>query len=155
LTLASVASFADGRVDLKTGWHIQSSCVAKEPGEQISTRAYRPQGWISAAVPTTVLAAQVAAGIFKDPYFGMNLPDLPGTTHPIGRMFATLPMDPASPYACAWWYRTEFTVPASFKGKQAWLHFDGVNYRANVWLNGKQIANSNDMQGMWREWEYN
>ena len=36
-----------------------------------------------------------------------------------------------------------------------WLKFDGINYRANIWLNGKQIANSNEVAGAWRTYEFN
>ena len=46
-------------------------------------------------------------------------------------------------------------VPASYKGKTVWLKFNGINYRANIWLNGKQIANSDDVAGAWRTYEFN
>ncbi len=54
-----------------------------------------------------------------------------------------------------WWYRKEFVLPASFKGKSIWLNFGGINYRANIWLNGKQIAKSDDVAGAWRTYEFN
>jgi len=137
-------------------WQIHSACSIKVDGGIISTSTFGPHEWLPATVPTTVLAAQVAAGLYADPYYGMNLRNIPGNdAHPIQKMFANLPMPADSPYACPWWYRTEFTVPAAMRGKQVWLHFGGINYRADVWVNGKQIANSNDMAGMWREWEFN
>ena len=46
-------------------------------------------------------------------------------------------------------------APAGFKGKSIWLNFRGINYRANIWLNGKQIANSDDVAGAWRTYEFN
>src|SRR5690242_14648610 len=156
--LCSIPLFAqsDNRHYLRSGWQIESGCKVTETGDILSTPAYKPKRWLPATVPTTVLAAQVAAGLYPDPYFGMNLRNIPGNnSHPIQKMFAVLPMPADSPYACPWWYRTEFTVPAAMRGKQVWLHFGGVNFRANVWVNGKQIANSNDMAGMWREWEFN
>jgi exo-1,4-beta-D-glucosaminidase len=55
----------------------------------------------------------------------------------------------------SWWYRKQFTVPASDKEKNIWLNFKGINYRANIWLNGKQIANSNQVAGAWRTYEFN
>ena len=51
-------------------------------------------------------------------------------------------MDPQSPYAVPWWYRTTFRVPAAMRGKRVTLHFDGINYRANIWLNGQALADS-------------
>ncbi len=101
-----------------------------------------------------MLAAQVAAGEFPDPYFGRNLRSIPGTDYPIGKIFSRLPMSPSSPYACPWWYRTRFTVPGTARGKTLWLRFAGINYRANIWINGKQLARSNDVAGAYRTYEF-
>src|ERR1019366_6475781 len=40
------------------------------------------------------------------------------------------------------------------KGKTVWLAFDGINFRANVWLNGRQIASARKMAGAWRLFEF-
>ena len=114
---------------------------------------YRTNGWIDADVPGTVLGSQVAAGVFRDPFFGMNLRKIPGEDYPIGKIFGYLPMSDKSPYHCAWWYRTEFAFPAG-DGKTTWLHFDGINYRANIWLNGKQIATSDEVAGAFRAYDF-
>ena len=159
------------RLDLHTGWQLQSACVLQGSttgpaglknnggpgfdGEIFSSPLYRPIGWMSANVPTTIVAAQVAAGVIKDPFYGMNLRTLPGMDYPIGSMFSNLAMLDNSPYKCSWWYRTQFRLPASFSGHSVALHLDGVNYRADVWLNGKQIANKNDIAGTWRVFELN
>ena len=116
---------------------------------------YRPIGWIATTVPNTVVAAQVAAGLIKDPYYGMNLRKLPGMDYPLGSMFSNLAMVDTSPYKCGWWFRTQFRLPANFLGKAIALHLDGVNYRADVWLNGKQIASKNDVAGTWRVFDLN
>jgi exo-1,4-beta-D-glucosaminidase len=159
------------RLDLHTGWQLQSACVLQGSttgpaglkndggpgfdGEILSSALYRPIGWMSASVPTTIVAAQVAAGAIKDPFYGMNLRKLPGMDYPIGGMFSNLAMLDSSPYKCGWWYRTQFRLPASFSGHSVALHLDGVNYRADVWLNGKQIATKNDIAGTWRVFELN
>src|SRR5581483_2743568 len=80
------------RIDLKTGWHLQSGCKIKETGERISTISYQPHGWITTSVPATVVAAQVAAGQLPDPYEGDNLRKIPGTDYPVGKLFSRLPM---------------------------------------------------------------
>ena len=122
----------------------------------ISSATFRHEGWYRATVPATVLAAQVASGEFKDPYFGMDLRKIPGMTYPIGlNSFSNLPMDKDSPYACSWWYRTEFQLPRSYTGKNLWVHFQGINYRANIWLNGRKLADSKDVQGAYRIYEFN
>ena len=159
------------RLDLRSGWQLQSACVLQGSttgpaglkdsthpgldGETLSSPLYRPIGWISTAVPSTVVAAQVAAGIIKDPFHGMNLRRLPGMDYPIGSQFANLAMVDDSPYKCGWWYRAQFHLPASFAGRTVALHLDGVNYRADVWLNGNQIASKNEIAGTWRVFELN
>lgn len=135
---------------------LQSSRKLNDGGEVLSSRSYQPKGWYRTTVPATVLAAQVAAGEFGDPYFGMNLRKLPGMTYPIGlNSFSNVPMEKDSPYACSWWYRTEFQVPRGYAGRVLWLNFRGINYRANIWLNGRRLADSREVQGAYRLYEFN
>jgi exo-1,4-beta-D-glucosaminidase len=101
-----------------------------------------------------VLAAQVSGGQFKDPYFDRNLRAIPGTDYPIGKVFSRMPMSPNSPYACPWWYRTRFAVPATARGRTLWLRFGGINYRANIWINGQQLAASTEVAGAYRTYEF-
>ncbi len=159
--LAGAASFAqssskssDGNFPLNDGWALQSSAKVSEKGEAIASPSFQPKGWMSATVPTTVVAAQVKSGLLPDPDYGMNLRQFPGVSYPIGGNFSNLPMPPDSPYAVSWWYRKEFTLPKDFAGKTVWLNFRGINYRGNIWLNGKQIANSDQVAGAWRTYEF-
>ena len=149
-------AYADGTsaMVLHEGWRMQSACKLQAAGESISTATYRPEGWLATTVPSTVLAAQVADGIYKNPYYGTNLRDIPGTTYPVGRNFANLPMPDDSPYRCGWWYRNEFVVPASERGRTLWLRFKGINYRADIWINGKHIADSSQVAGAYRTYEF-
>jgi exo-1,4-beta-D-glucosaminidase len=156
LALAQSTSRLDvGRHSLNSGWMLQSSAQAGEKGDIISTPAFQPKNWIKADVPTTVVAAQVKAGLLPDPLFGMNLRQYPGVAYPIGANFSNLPMPPDSPYGVSWWYRKEFALPKDYAGKTVWLNFRGINYRGNIWLNGKQIANSDHVAGAWRTYEFN
>lgn len=99
------------------------------------------------------MAAQVNAGVIKDPYFGMNLRSVPGTSYEIGTVFTRQNMPADSPYNCSWWYRTEFTAPAIAEGHHANLHFNGITYRANIWVNGTQIADAQHIVGTFRHYE--
>jgi exo-1,4-beta-D-glucosaminidase len=145
---------APGRVTrLHEGWTLQSGCGLRDTGAVISTAAFHPGGY-RISVPATVLAGQVAAGEFKDPYFGLNLREVPGSTYPIGENFSNLPMPQDSPYQCSWWYRKEFAAPASEAGGRLWLHFGGINYRANIWLNGKQVADATKVAGAYRTYDF-
>jgi exo-1,4-beta-D-glucosaminidase len=150
----SVPTFAS-EIALHDGWNLQSACKITATGEAISTTAFHPEGWIAASVPSTVVAAQVAAGEIKDPYFGVNLRKIPGETYPIGQNFSNLPMDENSPYHCGWWYRKAFHVPAADRGKIFWLRFGGINNRADVWVNGKKIADQSQVAGAYRTYEFN
>ena len=146
---------AEPKLMLHEGWSLQTSAKVEAKGEIISTPQFSPQGWHSATVPTTVVAALIKDKTFPDPFFGTNLREYAGMNYPIGGNFSNIAMAPDSPYAVSWWYRKTFEVPASFKGKTVWLKFDGINYKANIWLNGKQIAKSDDVAGAWRTYELN
>ena len=143
------------KLPLHEGWKLQSSRKVSGTGEAISSQGYSTGGWYTITVPTTVVAAQVASGEFKDPYFGMNLRQLPGMTYPIGlNSFSNLPMEKDSPYADSWWYREEFQLPAEYAGRTVWLNFQGINYRANIWLNGRKLADSREVAGAYRTYEF-
>ncbi len=141
-------------VSLRDGWQIQSSQNVPDRGEAISTTDYKTATWYSASVPTTVLAALVADHIYADPFFGMNLRSVPGVEYPIGQGFSNIMMPPGSPFACPWWYRTEFNMPVVGLRKRLWLQFDGINFRANIWVNGHQIAGSEKIAGTFRSYEF-
>jgi exo-1,4-beta-D-glucosaminidase len=139
---------------LRQGWMIRSSAGITESGAILSTTSYKPAGWQPATLPSTVLSALVRDKVYPDPYAGMNLRQIPGTAYGIGLNFSNLGMPADSPFAKSWWYRTEFPLSADYRGKTIWLAFDGINFRANVWLNGKQIAAADKMAGAWRLFEF-
>jgi exo-1,4-beta-D-glucosaminidase len=145
----------ESELPLRDGWALQTSAKVESKGEAISTPQFTPTGWHHASVPTTVVAALVKDKTYSDPFPGMTLRSLPGMNYPVGANFSNIAMAPDSPFAVSWWYRKQFEVPASYKNKTIWLKFNGINYRANIWLNGKQIANSDDIAGAWRTYELN
>jgi exo-1,4-beta-D-glucosaminidase len=134
---------------LTAGWEIQSSDKVKENGDIISTGKFKPDGWYAASVPSTVLAALCKNGVFPDPYFGENLRKIPGYQDGI---WYSMPDN--SPFRIPYWYRTEFRLPQEYIGRKIWLHFDGINYKANIWLNGKRIADSSSVVGMFRRFAF-
>jgi exo-1,4-beta-D-glucosaminidase len=144
-------------IPLHRGWVLQTSAKVKDTGDVISKAGYIPKGWIPTTVPATVVAAQDAAGEFKqygDLFVGMNLRKLPGMEYKIGDIFNMREMPDGSPYAVPWWYRTEFTVPPANAKRQLALHFDGINCRANIWINGKQLAEAKDVAGAYHIQEF-
>ncbi|WP_295128828.1 glycoside hydrolase family 2 protein [uncultured Chitinophaga sp.] len=123
-------------VFLGKGWQMQHFPKAGAGGETISTKTYKPDGWQPAIVPGTVLTSLVANKVYPDPYFGdankrllHKIPDMADA----GREFYH------------YWFRNSFRVPATLTGKRLWLRLHGINYRAEIWLNGQKLG---DMAGM-------
>src|SRR3989442_10089043 len=111
-SILGAASAAEaGHRALKTGWWLQSSARGLEKGDVLSRPGLETEGWQAITVPNTVVGALVENGHFPDPYFGMNLRSIPGTTYPIGERFTLLPTPADSPFRPAWWYPTELEAP--------------------------------------------
>jgi exo-1,4-beta-D-glucosaminidase len=154
LLAAPIALQAGTVTPLHEGWRLQSACKLQAGGDAIAAAGFAVDDWLKTAVPSTVLAAQAAAGAVPDPYFGSNLRQIPGATYPIGKDFSNLPMPADSPYHCGWWFRTQFTAPAAAADQRFWLHFGGINYRAELWLNGQKIADEKAVAGAYRTYDF-
>jgi len=138
---------------LHGAWRVQSSCQVQAKGEQLSTPGFDDSHWHVAEVPGTVVGALVTNKTLPDPNYGLNLKQTPGFSE--GRIpFADRDMPADSPYKCSFWWRTEFATPEGMSKSAAWLHFFGINYRANVWLNGKKIGDRADVAGAYRGFEF-
>ena len=153
LMLGTSAAAAQDRRTLHDGWLVQSSDTVGLDGAKISSRAYQPKRWYRATTPSTVVGTLVEDGVYHDPFFGMNLRSLPGMTYPIGANFVHTAMAPGSPFAVPWWYRTTIRVPTAMRGRRLALQFDGINYRANIWVNGRRLADSSEVAGTYRRYE--
>ncbi|HTV60032.1 MAG TPA: glycosyl hydrolase family 2 [Verrucomicrobiae bacterium] len=151
---AAAAPGPDAPIELHEGWMLQSSCDVQADGAQISAAGFSTSAWHSTTVPSTIVAALVADKTYPDPYFGTNLRSLPGGDHPKGKNFSRLDMPKDSPFRCSWWYRTEFRLPPDYAGRRVWIDFGGINYRANIWLNGRKVASDQDVAGAYRTYEF-
>ncbi|HTS09476.1 MAG TPA: glycosyl hydrolase family 2 [Candidatus Eisenbacteria bacterium] len=154
ISAASTSESKDSAELLREHWLIQSSADVRADGAAISRSGFASNDWYPATLPSTVLSTLVQDEVYPDPYTGMNLRSIPGTTYPIFEDFSNILMPPTSPFRKSWWYRTEFKLPEGYRGKTIWLGFDGINYRANVWMNGKQIADSTEFAGTWRVFRF-
>jgi exo-1,4-beta-D-glucosaminidase len=141
-------------VDLDGGWQVQSSCEVKASGEQVSAAGFAVTGWHKTTLPNTVVGTLVDDKTYLDPMYGTNLKQLPGMNYSDKSFFALQDMPKGSPFRCSWWWRTEFILHPPFGGDHFWMHFPGINYRANVWLNGKKIADAKDVAGTYRIFEF-
>ena len=137
-------------LQMKGNWEIQSSAKISESGSRISTSTYQPSNWYPVTVPTTILAGLVENKVYPDPYYGENLKSIPGY-----KTGSWISMDKGSPFYNPWWYRTKFNLPGDLKGQYLSLHLNGINLKANVWLNGHKIADTTNVVGMFKRFEFN
>lgn len=105
------------------GWQLQRASEVQAGGVEIASPAYKAEGWVTATVPGTVLTSYKNVGALADPNYADNQL-----------------MISESFFNSNFWYRNEFQVPQSFKRDRVFLNFDGINWKANVYLNGKQIG---------------
>jgi beta-galactosidase/beta-glucuronidase len=141
-----------------THFTLQSSAVVHVTGDSLSSVHYKPADyWFPVTVPSTVLTGLVANKVYPDPYTGMNNMLIPDASDTFNRtyhleQYSHLPGAP-NPWKKPYWYRTSFSVPSVDKGRHFQLIFKGINYRAEVWLNGRLIADSAKMVGMFEEFD--
>ena len=125
LSLPARAANQPEHLTLSSNWELQDISKVSDPGATLSTTSYKPANWYAAVVPGTVLTTLVANKVYPEPLYGENnRPD----------------RIPESLNKTSYWYRTTFTVPANYRNQQIWLNFDGINYSADIWLNGKQAG---------------
>lgn len=110
---------------LSSGWQLQDAAKVTDSGAQLSTAAFRPQGWYTATVPGTVLTTLVNNHVYPEPLYGEN--NRPERI-------------PESLARSTYWYRTSIRVPDAYKGRRIWLNFDGINYASEVWVNGTEVG---------------
>ena len=139
-------------------WEMESSTQVNEKETIISSSDFDDSRWIKAEVPTTVLRALVKAGIYPDPHFDLNDLRIPDASDEINRRldlskYSHLKGIP-NPFIDPYWFRTVFSIPHENRSRRIWLNFDGINYRADLWLNGTQIADSSEMAGMFLRFRY-
>ena len=128
----------NGNTVLRNGWKMQSSLTISATGNDISQPSFKESAWYGVSLPTTIIAGLLKNKRYDfDPFYGNNLKKIAGPE-----------------FDSPWWFRKEFTIPATEKGKNVTLILQGINYRANIWLNGSLIADSNQVIGPFRIFEF-
>jgi exo-1,4-beta-D-glucosaminidase len=125
------------RIELAENWKLMSSKDMQTDGAAISVSTYNDDHWYPIhRMPATVLEILQEDGIYTNLYFGKNL----------------LEKVPQDLYKQDWWYRTTFDVP---ENEFYTLEFNGINYRAEIWLNGEKIADNKQVAGMYAAYKIN
>ncbi len=114
----------DGRLDLAGGrWRLERDSQVEAPGAALSKPGFNDESWLPATVPGTTLTSYLNAGAIPDPNYGQN------------QLYIS-----DSYFYADFWYRTVFTPPPARPGQLQWLHFDGINWKAEVFFNGESLG---------------
>jgi len=112
------------RLDLAGGdWRVERDSLVRADGAILSQPGFQDENWVIATVPGTVLTSYYNAGAVPDPNYGDNQL-----------------MISDSFFGADFWYRNEFIPPSAAPGQHVWLCFDGVNWKADVFLNGEKLG---------------
>ena len=131
---ARSASPTPNWIELANEWRIISADQVSDPDAAVSLPSFDASHWYTVRhMPATVLQVLADNGVYKDLYYGVNL----GT--------------PRDLWKKDWWYRTRFTSPP---GREVYsLIFKGINYRADIWVNGQKAADRSQVVGMYNSFE--
>jgi len=115
---------AAGSLVLAAGaWKLERDSLVTADGKALSQVGFNDKDWLPATVPGTVLSSFIDDGAVPDPNFSDN----------------QLAISDSFFYA-DFWYRDEFVAPRLDALQHAWLHFNGVNWKAEVFLNGERVG---------------
>ena len=122
--LKPAPAISDNKMYLIGGdWKIQRASEVNSKGEAVSQTGFTTDNWVAATVPGTVLVSYWNAGALPDPNFGDNQL-----------------MISESFFNSDFWYRNEFDVPSTFRGERLFLNFDGINWKADIFVNGQKTG---------------
>ena len=105
------------------GWWMQDVAKVSATPSTVAGLGYATDGWYKATVPGTVLTTLVDNKVYPEPLYGENMRAIPESLN-----------------KTSYWYRTTLTIPATYRGRRTWLHFGGINYSAEIWVNGRQVG---------------
>ncbi|MBV9341489.1 MAG: glycoside hydrolase family 2 [Acidobacteria bacterium] len=104
-------------------WKLVPAAEIPAAGAELSRPAVDTRRWMPATVPGTVLTTMIDRGIYPDPDYGLNNLAIPESLNQQD-----------------YWYRAEFKTPSGLGGRRLILTFEGINYNAEVWLNGRPLG---------------
>ncbi len=142
---------------IRKGWKVKSSAEVGMNGAKLSGSGINTKTWANTSLPVTVLTALVRNGIYPNPYIGTNNMLIPDISDEYNKQYNLLKyshIKNTNPWKQPYWFRNEFKVSAELTGKQIWLNFGEINYKAQVWLNGKLLADTTEMVGMERTFRF-
>jgi len=137
ISFSQSTSWTVNNQELQDHWQIQSSDKVNANDEEISTVKFHPNDWYAAKVPNSTLGSLVDAGVFKNVFYNRNLEKIPDSL-----------------FKAPWWYRRTFNVIKINPEQVYRLRFNGISYRADIWLNGKKVASADTVNGSFRQFVF-
>ncbi|WP_447641157.1 MULTISPECIES: glycosyl hydrolase 2 galactose-binding domain-containing protein [Chitinophagaceae] len=136
-----------------TDFQLQSSSIVGDDGAALSDPQYRTNTkWYATKVPSTVLNSLVKNQVYPDPYQGLNNMLVPDASDKFNQTYDLLKYSHlgkgVNPWKKPYWFITNFDIPSTSRDKHIALLLKGINYRAAIWVNGKQVADSSQLAGM-------
>jgi hypothetical protein len=119
----ALESIAENEWTIAGGWKLTEAPKVTAEGTEISKSGFNTKDWLVATMPGTVLTTMVDRGVYPDPDYGLNNLAIPESLNKQD-----------------YWYRAEFKAPSSVHGQHLTLTFEGINYKAHVWLNGQSLG---------------
>jgi hypothetical protein len=117
----------NGELNLAGGaWKVQKASLVNADGTLMSKPGFNDHQWLTATVPGTTLVSYLNDGAVPEPNYGDN-----------NNMISD------SYFYDNFWYRDVFATPAAYKGKRVFLNFDGINWEAEIYLNGHDVGRIN------------
>ncbi|MFC0549368.1 glycoside hydrolase family 2 protein [Planotetraspora thailandica] len=126
----TIVQGAVGNATPIAGWKLKSSSAVRSGGEDVSQPNFKDTGWLPVSPRSTVLAGLVENGRYPDMFYSTNMRDN---------------VDKAD-FKVPWWYREEFVVTGK-PGLTTTLRLNGIISRADIWLNGQQVATKDEVVG--------
>ncbi|GAA2360087.1 glycosyl hydrolase 2 galactose-binding domain-containing protein [Dactylosporangium salmoneum] len=128
-------SAAPGESTAIPGFVIQSSGKTSDNGGTISQPGYAASGWFAVPARSTVLAGLLYNNVYPDPFYSTNMKSIP-----------------TADFTVPWWYRADFSLGAE-TGLHTFVNVSGVLSKADVWVNGTQVATSGTVAGAYTQHE--
>ncbi|MEI6062110.1 MAG: sugar-binding domain-containing protein [Bacteroidota bacterium] len=124
-------------IRLKDNWQVQQAGKVNHSGAELSVNGIPGGDWFRASVPSTVMGVLTCNGLFPDLFVGENYKNIDT------KLFDD-----------SWWYCRQFEVPQPRHGQHVTLCFDGINYYANIWLNGHLLASRDSIFGTFHRYAF-
>ena len=104
-------------------WRLRCAREVCADGAAVASQGFETEDWLVATVPGTVLSSYINIGAVPDPNHADNIFNISD-----------------SYFNSDFWYRNEFELTEGFTDGKLFLEFDGINWKADVYLNGEALG---------------